>query len=46
MDTDIINKLNLIYPILIDSTILHTQTEEQLVQLIGLFKQKFETKFG
>jgi DNA polymerase III delta prime subunit len=46
MDTDIINKLNLIYPILIDSTILHTETEEQLVQLIGLFKQKFETKFG
>ena len=46
MDIDIINKLNIIYPILIDTTILYTETEEQLVQLIGLFKQKFETKFG
>ena len=46
MDTDIINKLNIIYPILIDSTILYNETEEQLVQLIRLFKQKFETKFG
>jgi DNA polymerase III delta prime subunit len=46
MDTELINKINLIYPILIDSTILYTETEEQLVQLIRLFKQKFETKFG
>ena len=46
MDNDIINKINIIYPILIDSTILYTETEQQLVQLIELFKQKFETKFG
>jgi DNA polymerase III delta prime subunit len=45
MDDDILNKINLLYPLIIDSTLLHDETEEQIVKLIQLFKVKFETKF-
>lgn len=45
MDNDILNKINLLYPLIIDSTLLHDETEEQIVKLIKLFKVKFETKF-
>lgn len=45
MDNQFIDKINLIYPLLIDSSILHDETEEQIVILITLFKQKFEAKF-
>jgi DNA polymerase III delta prime subunit len=45
MDNHLVDKINLIYPLLIDSSILHDETEEQIVNLIGLFKQKFEAKF-
>jgi DNA polymerase III delta prime subunit len=45
LDNDIIDKINLIYPIVIDNTILYDETENQLVKLISLFKQKFETRF-
>lgn len=44
MDNEIVSKINLIYPLIIDSTILHDETEEQLFGLIKMFKQKFEAK--
>jgi DNA polymerase III delta prime subunit len=46
MDIQLINKINIIYPLLIDSSILYNETEEQILGLIKLFKQKFEMKFG
>jgi DNA polymerase III delta prime subunit len=46
LDDELINKINMIYPILIDSTILYNETEEQILNLIGIFKQKFETRFS
>ncbi len=46
MDIQLINKINMIYPLLIDSSILYNETEEQILCLIKLFKQKFEMKFG
>lgn len=45
IDDELINKINLIYLLIVDSTILHTETEEQLACIIRLFKQKFETKY-
>ena len=36
---------HLIYPLIIDSTLLHDETEGQLLNLIKMFKQKFEAKF-
>jgi len=44
-DDAIVNRINLIYPLIIDSTILYDETENQLIKLIGEFKQKFEQKF-
>ena len=44
MDNELINKINLMYPLIIDSTILHDETENQILTLIKLFKRKFETK--
>ena len=46
MDNELINKINIIYPLINDSTFLHNETEEQLISLIRLFKQKFETRFS
>jgi DNA polymerase III delta prime subunit len=46
VDQKLIDRINLIYPLIIDSTILHEETEKQLVKLIAEFKQKFESKFG
>ena len=45
MDDELVNKINLLYPLIIDSTILHDETEEQILNLIQLFKRKFEMKF-
>ena len=45
IDNELINKINLLYPLIIDSTILHDETEEQIVHLIQIFKRKFEMKF-
>ena len=45
MDNELVNKINLMYPLIIDSTILHDETEEQILNLIKLFKRKFEMKF-
>jgi len=44
LDNELINKINLMYPLIIDSTILHDETENQILNLIKLFKRKFETK--
>lgn len=46
IDSSLIDRINLIYPLIIDSTILHEETEKQLVKLITEFKHKFESKFG
>lgn len=42
IDHSLINRINLIYPLIIDSTILYEETEIQLIKLINEFKQKFE----
>lgn len=46
MDNQLVDKINMIYPLLIDSSLLYSETECQILSLIKLFKQKFETKFG
>jgi DNA polymerase III delta prime subunit len=46
MDEDIINKINLIYPLITDSTILYDEIESQIKNMIEVFRLKFETKFG
>jgi len=45
MDTEIIEKINLIYQLIIDNTILHDETENQFIALIQQFKQKIDSKF-
>jgi len=44
IDDDLIKQINLLYPLIIDSTIVHDKTEEHLIKLIKEFKQKFESK--
>jgi DNA polymerase III delta prime subunit len=46
MDDELVNKVNIIYPILTDNTILHEELQSRLQELICLFKRKFETRFG
>lgn len=46
MDNELIDKINIIYPLLIDSSILYDETEDQIIGLIKQFKQKFEMNFG
>jgi hypothetical protein len=43
MDDGLIRRMNMIYPIIVDSTNLHDMIETQFVQCIQEFKQKFET---
>lgn len=45
IDNELINKINMIYPLITDSTILYDETEEQMISLIKMFRQKFEAKF-
>ena len=45
MDDTFIDRINLIYPLIIDNALLHNETENQLIKLILYFKQKFESKF-
>lgn len=45
LDTTIINRINLLYPLIADATILHEEVATQVIKLISEFKQKFETKF-
>lgn len=46
LDTELIERINLIYPIIIDGTILYNETEVQIEKLITLFKTKFESKIA
>jgi len=46
LDLSIIKRINIIYPLVVDGTILHEETEKQMIKLIQEFKQKFESKFG
>lgn len=46
LDNELIDKINLIYSLIVDSTILYDKTEEKISQLILLFKQKFEKGFA
>lgn len=46
MDNELINKINVIYPLINDSTFLQKETEVEIASLIRLFKQKFEAKFS
>jgi hypothetical protein len=46
MDNSMINRINLIYQLIIDSTNLYDKTEEQLILLLDEFKQKFDGKYN
>ena len=46
MDSALIERINLLYPLIIDSTIVYDKTEEQLIKLISEFKHKFEARFS
>jgi DNA polymerase III delta prime subunit len=46
IDLSIIDRINLLYPLIIDCTNLHEEAENQLIKLILEFKQKFEMKFS
>jgi len=45
IDSKFIDRINLIYPLVIDNTILYDKTEIQLINLISDFKEKFESKY-
>ena len=45
IDSKFIDRINLIYPLVIDNTILYDKTEIQLINLISEFKEKFESKY-
>ena len=44
LDHVLIDRINLLYQLMIDSTHLYHKTEEQLINLIKEFKQKFDQK--
>jgi DNA polymerase III delta prime subunit len=46
LDIDIVNLINLIYPIVIDSTVLYEEMEGHMIKLIQLFKLKFEMTYA
>lgn len=46
LDEPLIERINIIYPLVVDGTILYEETDNQLVQLLTEFKQKFEEKFA
>jgi adenylate kinase family enzyme len=46
LDASLIQRINIIYPLIVDSTILYKEIEHQLIQLLQECKQKFETRFG
>jgi DNA polymerase III delta prime subunit len=46
MDNDILSKINTIYPLITESTSLHEEVEYNIIDLIKLFKQKFESKIS
>jgi DNA polymerase III delta prime subunit len=44
LDDSLIHRINLIYPLIVDTTNLYDKIEEQFIKLIQEFKQKFEQK--
>jgi len=46
IDDKFIDKINLIYPLIINNTNLYNETEQQLIKLIKEFKEKFESKYS
>lgn len=45
LDIELIQEINILYPLINDSTILHNLIENKLIDLIKLFRSKFESKF-
>jgi len=45
LEDTFIKRINLIYPLISDGTILHDETDRQFTCLLQEFKQKFEAKF-
>jgi len=45
LDSVLIDRINLIYPLIIDSTLLHAETDKQVLNLIMAFKAKFDRLF-
>jgi DNA polymerase III delta prime subunit len=46
LDNELLELINIIYPIIADSTILHNELNGYITKLIKLFKQKFESLFS
>ncbi len=46
LDDALMDRINIIYPLVVDGTILYEETDKQLVQLLSEFKQKFEATFN
>ena len=44
LDDELIETINIIYPVIADSSILHVEVNKYIIDLIKLFKQKFESK--
>ncbi len=45
LDSSLINRINLIYPLIIDCTVLYEEINSQIIKLILEFKEKFDSKF-
>lgn len=45
LDNTLIDRINLIYPLIVDSTLLHAETDKQVLILIMAFKAKFDRLF-
>jgi len=45
LDNDLIEQINLLYPLLIDHTMLHQETQALLLQLLTQFKQKIDHRY-
>jgi DNA polymerase III delta prime subunit len=46
LDSSLINRINLIYPLIIDCTILYEEIQKHLIKLILEFKEKFDSKIS
>lgn len=46
LDGSLLNRINLVYSLLVDSTTLQEETEQHLITLMNEFKVKFEVKCG
>ena len=45
IDEALMDRMNLLYPLMIDHTILHHETERQLILLLQECKQKIDARF-